>query len=159
MSSLTYHEDLSAILVRENDAEKDTGNNVMPQELVDLKSDIESEWTILDGKSNGNMVVKMFRKELGIGGSKVSVEFNCQDWEEEELIDDSDDDTPEELEARMKCDATITSPRKYLIFSYTKLDTDAKGVEGVIRKADGGITSHDEMIYAGPTLEELEADP
>ena len=37
----------------------------MPEELDDLKLDTETEWTILDGKSDGNMVVKMFRKEPG----------------------------------------------------------------------------------------------
>ena len=67
----------------------------MSEELVDLKLDIETEWTIFDGKGDGNIIVKMFRKEPGIGGTKVSVEFNCQDREEEELIDDSDDNTPE----------------------------------------------------------------
>ena len=46
MSSSTYREDLSAILVREIDAEKDAGNNVMSEELVASKSDIETEWTI-----------------------------------------------------------------------------------------------------------------
>ena len=79
MSSSTNREDLSVILVRAIDAEKDIGNNVMPEERVDLKVDIEIEWTILDGKGDGNMVVEMFRKEPGIGGSKISVEFNCQD--------------------------------------------------------------------------------
>ena len=76
MSSSTNREDLSVILVRAIDAEKDIGNNVMPEERVDLKVDIEIEWTILDGKGDGNMVVEMFRKEPGIEGSKVSVEFN-----------------------------------------------------------------------------------
>ena len=76
MSSSTYREDLSVILVREIDAEKDTCNNVMPEELDDLKLDTETEWTILDGKSDGNMVVKIFLKDPDIGGSKVSVEFN-----------------------------------------------------------------------------------
>ena len=60
MSSSTYREDLSVILVREIDAEKDAGNNVMSEELVDSKSDIETEWTILDGKGDGNMAVKIF---------------------------------------------------------------------------------------------------
>ena len=39
------------------------------------------------------------------------------DREEEELIDDSDDNTPEELAARMKFDATITLSGKSLIYS------------------------------------------
>lgn len=90
---------------------------IMPEELIDLKSNKETELTILDGKGDGNMVVKMFRKEPGIGRSKVSVEFNCQDREEEELMDDSDDDTHEELAAGMKVDATITRSGKSLIFS------------------------------------------
>ena len=151
MSSSTNREDLSVILVRETDAEKDIGNNVMPEELVDLKVDIETEWTILDGKGDGNMVVEMFRKEPGIGGSKVSVEFNCQEREEKELIDDSDDDTPEELAAGMKFDATITRSEKSVIFSCTTLGTDVEVEEVAMRKADGGTTSDDEMFYAGPT--------
>ena len=46
LSSSTYREDLSATFVREIDTEKDAGNNVMSEELVDFKSDIETEWTI-----------------------------------------------------------------------------------------------------------------
>ena len=58
----------------------------------------------------------------------------------------------------MKFDAMITCSGKSPTFSCTTFDTDVEVEEVVIRKADGGTTSDDEMFYAGPTLEELEED-
>ena len=58
----------------------------------------------------------------------------------------------------MKFDAMITHSGKSPTFSCITFDTDVEVEEVVIRKADGGTTSDDEMFYAGPTLEELEED-
>lgn len=57
----------------------------MPEELAELKAEIETNWRVVESTEPGNMIVKLFRKEGEIGGAKVMIQFNCQDRENEEL--------------------------------------------------------------------------
>lgn len=68
MSSQT----LSDILARELAEEKEEGRDQMPQELADLKADIEQQWKIVDDGATTRMIST-------VGSSKVVITFHCQD--------------------------------------------------------------------------------
>jgi len=165
MSSTSDGEDLASILTREIEDEESSGNDSMPEELVELKTEIEAQWRIVNQSDSepGSMIVKMFRKEAGVGGAKISVEFNCQDREEDEVDDavvSEDEENVEELASGIRFDAIITRAGRSLIFSCVTLGTEIQVEEVCIRAAasDTSIKTDDTELYGGPTLDELEVD-
>ena len=157
-SKSSVSSDLALILAREIDEETSGGNFGMPEELVELKAEIETQWRIVDESisETGSMIVKMFRKEPGVGGGKISIEFNCQDREDggSDIVDDDE----EELASDIAFDAIITRAGRSLIFSCSTAGTDIVVEEVCIRTADSAANSNDEEFYSGPTLTDLEVD-
>lgn len=156
MSSSAVVDDLVSILNREIESEAEANNDVMPEELAELKATIESDWRVVE-PLDGSMTVKLFHKETGVGRAKISVELFCQEREDEDVGGDDDDeeDFSDELAAGVRFDAIVTKAGRALVFNCYSVGTEVR-VEGVkIKSVDGLDTKDDTDIYEGPILEEV----
>lgn len=158
MSSSAVVDDLVSILNREIESEEEANNDVMPEELAEIKATIESDWRVVE-QQEGNMTGKFFYKETGVGRTKISVELFCQEREDEDVgADDDEEDFSDELAAGVRFDAIVTKAGRALVFNCYSVGTEAR-VDGVkIKSVDGLDTKDDTDIYEGPILEELEED-
>jgi complement component 1 Q subcomponent-binding protein, mitochondrial len=140
------------VLAREEKEEKASGNTTMPQELKDLKSSIEENWTVVE---NG-ATTSLFRKEHS---HKVQVSFHCQDSIEDhtEVYDEDE----EELSPSVRFTVTITKAGKSLVFACFSEYGSFK-IEGVSTTTASAETVHDNQgtlakkEYQGPDFFELE---
>lgn len=71
---------LTSILERELNEENEDQTAEIPELLAKLKREVETEWRIVDGVSPA--LTKMYKKEASQNGSKITIEFHCQDTEE-----------------------------------------------------------------------------
>jgi len=155
MSSSAVVDDLVSILNREIESEEEANNDVMPEELAEIKATIESDWRVVE-QQEGNMTGKFFYKETGVGRTKISVELFCQEREDEDVgADDDEEDFSDELAAGVRFDAIVTKAGRALVFNCYSVGTEAR-VDGVkIKSVDGLDTKDDTDIYEGPILEEV----
>eukprot|EP00816_Leptocylindrus_hargravesii_P001848 CAMPEP_0196810328 /NCGR_PEP_ID=MMETSP1362-20130617/10144_1 /TAXON_ID=163516 /ORGANISM="Leptocylindrus danicus, Strain CCMP1856" /LENGTH=220 /DNA_ID=CAMNT_0042185265 /DNA_START=203 /DNA_END=862 /DNA_ORIENTATION=- len=151
----SVRDDLSAILAREIDEEEANFNVEMPEELAEIKADIERNWRVVESTEPGNMVVKLFRKEAGIGGAKVMIQFNCQDREDEELDEGQGMD---ELASGVRFEAVLTKAGRGLVFSCFTIDAEVHVESVSLRAADEIDAEDDGTFYRGPEMHELEGD-
>ena len=175
----TVQTELSDILTRELAEEESNGSSVMPENLAELKSQIEESWRIVDGDGLGgdassSGIVKLFKKEALEGsGSKVAIAFHCQDTipSEEEgggslfdsMTEGSGDDEEEEEEA-VAVRFTVMISRAGKTMVYTCLSEDAVTNVERVAMVDGDdiedlITNNvDPKQYQGPEFSELAED-
>eukprot|EP00814_Leptocylindrus_danicus_P011735 CAMPEP_0116030040 /NCGR_PEP_ID=MMETSP0321-20121206/16590_1 /TAXON_ID=163516 /ORGANISM="Leptocylindrus danicus var. danicus, Strain B650" /LENGTH=211 /DNA_ID=CAMNT_0003504715 /DNA_START=244 /DNA_END=879 /DNA_ORIENTATION=+ len=155
-ASSSVRDDLSTILAREIEEEEANVNVEMPEELAEIKADIERNWRVVESTEPGNMIVKLFRKEAGgIGGAKVMIQFNCQDREDEELDEGQGMD---ELASGVRFEAVLTKAGRGLVFSCFTIDTEVHIESVSLRAADDIDAEDDGTFYRGPEMHELEGD-
>jgi len=177
----TVQTELSDILTRELAEEESNGSSAMPDDLAELKTQIEESWRIVDGGSmaasgGGSGAVKLFKKEpLEGNGAKVAIAFHCQDTipsEEEEgggsLFDSmtaeggADDDEDEEDAVAVRFTVMISRAGKTMV--YTCLSEDAVTNVERVAVVDGDdiedliANGINQKIYQGPEFSELAED-
>jgi complement component 1 Q subcomponent-binding protein, mitochondrial len=144
------------ILAREEKEEKDSGNLKMPEELATLKSDLESNWKIVEDGA----VLNMFLKD-----KKVQVSFHCQDSvEADPSYDDAEDEEQEEPMAPVRFCVTASKAGKTLVINCVSEYGEAK-IEGImtttsvpdaIHANQGDLTEKNQ--YQGPVFLDLAED-
>ena len=176
----TVQTELSDILTRELAEEESNGSSVMPENVAELKAQLEESWRIVDGDVTGggnassSGVVKLFKKEpLEGSGSKVAIAFHCQDTipSEEEgggsLFDSmtegsADDDEEEEEAVAVRFTVMISRAGKTMV--YTCLSEDAVTNVERVTMVDGDdiedlmANGVDPKKYQGPEFSELAKD-
>mmetsp|Transcript_34056 Transcript_34056/g.68630 ORF Transcript_34056/g.68630 Transcript_34056/m.68630 type:complete len:288 (+) Transcript_34056:554-1417(+) len=167
--------ELSDILTRELAEEESNASATMPDDLSELKSQIEeSGWRIVDGSSGldagSGSTIKLFKKDpLEGSGAKVAVAFHCQDTiptEEEEEGGGffGEDDGDEEEEDAVAARFTVLVSRAGRTMVYTCISEEATvNVERVCMVDGDDIESLindgiDEKSYQGPEFSELAED-
>ena len=169
--------ELSDILTRELAEEESNASATMPDDLSELKSQIEeSGWRIVDGSSSSGLdagsgsTIKLFKKDpLEGSGAKVAIAFHCQDTiptEEEEEGGGffGEDDGEEEEEDAVAVRFTILVSRAGRTMVYTCVSEEATvNVERVCMVDGDDIESLindgiDEKSYQGPEYSELAED-
>lgn len=175
----TVQTELSDILTRELAEEESNGSSVMPENVAELKAQIEESWRIVDGDVTGggnassSGVVKLFKKEpLEGSGSKVAIAFHCQDTipsEEEDggslfdsMTEGSADDDEEEEAVAVRFTVMISRAGKTMV--YTCLSEDAVTNVERVAMVDGDdiedlmTNGVDPKKYQGPEFSELAED-
>jgi hypothetical protein len=79
----------------------------IPELLAKLKREVETEWRIVDGVSPA--LTRMYKKEASQNGSKIMIEFHCQDTEE--LDEGQDIEQPLEDLSAHSVNFTVTVSR------------------------------------------------
>jgi Mitochondrial glycoprotein len=103
---------LTSILEREINEENEDQTGEIPEDLAQLKREVETEWRIVDGVTPGSpstALTRMYKKEASQNGSKIMIEFHCQDTEE--LGEDEDIEQPLEELSSHSVNFTVTVSR------------------------------------------------
>jgi hypothetical protein len=98
---------LTSILEREMNEENEDQTAEIPELLAKLKREVETEWRIVDGVSPA--LTRMYKKEASQNGSKIMIEFHCQDTEE--LDEGQDIEQPLEDLSAHSVNFTVTVSR------------------------------------------------
>lgn len=160
-------DDLSAIIERELSEEE--GNDTLPPSLIDLKSTIEEDWTIVDSTpgSDSSAYVKMYRKSSVPSGSKVVISFHCQDTmvdearEDDELLEDETEDEEEEDAVAFRFRTTVTKAGRSMIFGCVSDEGEVKIESLVVREGEEQEEpegQYSDKLYQGPEFSELAED-
>lgn len=171
----TVQTELSDILTRELAEEEANGSSTMPEDLAELKAQIEESWRVVDGgvSGDGSGVVRLFKKEpLEGSGAKVAIAFHCQDTipsEDKEsggsLFDqmtEGGDEEEEEDAVAVRFTVMISRAGKTMV--YTCLSEDAVTNVERVAVVDGDdiedliANGVDEKAYQGPEFTELAED-
>ena len=149
----------------------------MPEDLAELKAQIEESWRVVDGgvSGDGSGVVRLFKKEpLEGSGAKVAIAFHCQDT----IPSESDESTgslfdqmteggggdEEEEEEAVALRFTVMVSRAGKTMIYTCLSEDAVANVERVAVVDGDdiedliANGVDEKAYQGPEFTELAED-
>lgn len=173
----TVQTELSDILTRELAEEESNGSSTMPEDLAELKTQIEESWRIVDGgvSGDGSGVVRLFKKDPIEGsGAKVAIAFHCQDTiasEDDEntgslfeQMAQGGGDEEEEEEDAVAVRFTVMISRAGKTMVYTCLSEDAVTNVERVAVVDGDdiedliANGVDEKAYQGPEFTELAED-
>lgn len=145
-------EALSDILARELAEEQEEGSDELPEDLAELKSQIEENWRIVDDGAT----TRLFRT---VGTSKVAISFHCQDTVEggdEEYVEGG-----EELAAPFRFETLVSKAGNTLVLNCitnggeTTVDGAAISTEEFESIRSNGICRKQ---YQGPEFPELAED-
>ena len=173
----TVQTELTDILTREIAEEESNGSSTMPEDLAELKAQIEESWRVVDGgvSGDGSGVVRLFKKEpLEGSGAKVAIAFHCQDT----IPSESDESTgslfdqmteggggdEEDEEDAVAVRFTVMVSRAGKTMIYTCLSEDAVANVERVAVVDGDdiedliANGVDEKAYQGPEFTELAED-
>lgn len=143
---------LSDILARELAEEVDDGRTEKPEELVELQSTIEKDWTLVDDGA-------MTRLIRSVGSSKVIVSFHCQDTVEEEGVDYEEEE--EEMAVPFRYEILVSKAGKTLVLNcisnggQTTVDGASMTTDDIETVQNNGIVR---TQYQGPEFPELAGD-
>ena len=175
----TVQTELSDILTREIAEEESNGSSALPEDLAELKAQIEENWRVVDGGVSGDAgsgVVRLFKKEpLEGSGAKVAIAFHCQDTissEDDEstgslfdqMTEGGGGDNEEEEEDAVAVRFTVMISRAGQTMVYTCLSEDAVANVERVAVVDGDdiedliANGVDEKAYQGPEFTELAED-
>jgi len=170
----TVPTELSDILTRELAEEEANGSSSMPDDLSELKSQIEESWRIVDGGvgvggGGSSGVVRLFKKEpLEGSGAKVAIAFHCQDTipseNDDSVISLFDTEEKEEEEEPVAVRFTTMISRAGKTMVYTCLSEEAVTNVERVAMVDGDdiedfiANGVDEKAYQGPEFSELAED-
>lgn len=151
-SSSTSSGDLSTLLARELAEEEEQGALEMPPVLVDLKTELAKDWTILDDDESGT--VKMYAKS-----GRVTVVFHCQDTLE---VDFDDDDDGDEASPEVRFTLTVQKAGRTMVMNCVSVEANAV-VETVAVTTEDVEKIHasgkvSDKLYQGPQFDELAED-
>eukprot|EP00978_Attheya_sp_CCMP212_P010315 scaffold24884_cov54-Attheya_sp.AAC.8 len=152
--------DLSDILKREFDEEESQGNAVMPEDLAELKAQVDKEWNIVNSELDGSSAtLKMFRRT---GAAKIAITVHCQDTIAAESEEGEEYFNEDEEEPPVSVRFTVTVQRAGRTMVLTCLSEDAAAtverVAIVSGDADSTTKGIDESLYQGPEFTELAED-
>jgi len=153
--------DLSSMLSREIAEEHENQTLEVPDELDELKREIESDWRVVDGPGTDTGLTRMYKREAGHNGSKIMVEFHCQEnlaAEMEEEVEGGEEAPP-----GFRYSVKVSRAGKCLVFDCV---TESMGsfVTGVVVRDDdgeghgGGTGGESRGRYQGPMLPEIAED-
>ena len=150
--SFSTSQDLARVLDREIGEEEQESNGEMPDSLAELQQSLESDWRIVHGKMGA--VVQMYKKQSLGNGSKVVVEFHCQDTE----VDEDD----EEVAPAIRFVVSVQKATQCMIVQCVTEDAELI-IEGVqIRDLANGesalVATQSKTPYQGPVVSELADD-
>merc|ERR1712157_238050 len=131
-------------------------------ELMDLKSEIEIEWRIVEKETDA--CVTLFKKELSSKGMKIALSFHCQDTVDQEATEDEEmlEEEVEEPSGGVRLIISANKDGKNLIISCITRD-GATNVDSVTIR-DGDIVDQGfqhlgtENYYQGPEFYDLASD-
>jgi len=160
---------LSSILARELNEEMENQTVEMPENLAQLKREIEADWRIVDGVTPGSpstALTRMYKKEVSQNGSKVMIEFHCQDTEELDAEDGIDEQQLEELSGQsVNFAVTVSRAGKSMIMDCATEESEI--VVGGVRVEETDSVdatssllnqASDKTAYQGPVFRELAED-
>lgn len=164
--------ELSDILTRELAEEESNDSTVLPGDLSELKSQIESGWRIVDGSSGldagSGSTIRLFKKDPVEGsGARVAIAFHCQDTiptEEEEGGGFFGEDGEDEEEDAVAVRFTLLVSRAGKTMVYTCVSEEATVNVERVCMVDGDDVETlindgvDEKSYQGPEFSELAED-
>lgn len=156
---------LSDVLDQEIAEEEESGNNGLPNDLAELKKDVEQLWTVIDAPpgQDSSGTVKLIRKAPTSNGSKVAVSFHCQDTVVEDdpsVIDNaidmlpSDEEEEEEESVSVRFTVLVTRMGKRMEFSCLSSGGEPQIESIAIKKGEDGDVD-DDNLYGGPEFGEL----
>jgi len=145
--------DLMNTLEREIEEEETNNTYDMPEELIELKSLVEKKWRIQEVSGS---TFRLYGKEPGHQGSKVMIEFHCQDTVEnnDSFGDEDNSEEVEEDSAGLRFKVVFNRSGKRLIFFCTSEHAEFK-LNNVMFSNEDGI---EEEAYRGPALSELDEE-
>jgi hypothetical protein len=130
---------LTSILEREINEENEDQTAEIPELLAKLKREVETEWRIVDGVSPA--LTRMYKKEASQNGSKIMIEFHCQDTEE---LDEGQDleQTLEDLSAHsINFTVTVSRAGKSMIMDCATEESQIVVAGARLEDNDSGDTS------------------
>ena len=148
-------QNLVDILAREAKEEKDSGNLSMPDDLADLKANLEKNWKIVEDGATTNLFLK---------DKKVQISFHCQDTVEENFFDEESNEDEEEPMNSVQFCVTVSKAGKTLVLNCVSEYGEAR-IESVMTSnatpeavhANQG-NSPERSQYQGPEFTELAED-
>jgi complement component 1 Q subcomponent-binding protein len=169
-STTSVVDNLVSVIGREIEEEVEGGNGEVPENLVNLKTQLEADWRIVDGLMSGadnTAITRMYKKENLANGSKVMVEFHCQDTEMMDHDDDEEEDLQEGEEepapavrfavvirkAGKSMVVTCLTEEAEIVVESMKMKSDSTGSGSALN-----FTSEDKTGYQGPVVSELAED-